>query len=50
MEWMKVRRHWKYMLQHQPVFESIASRRGPGPGGGAQLGKGCEVKTEGVEY
>lgn len=43
-------RHWECMFKHQPVFESTASRRGPGPGSGAQLGKGQEVKTEGVKY
>lgn len=31
-------------------LERTASRRGPGPGSGAQLGKGQEVKTEGVKY
>lgn len=43
-------RHWECRFKHQPVFESTASRRGLGPGSGAQLGKGQEVKIEGVKY
>lgn len=39
-------RPWENMLKHQPLFESTARRRGPGPGGGARLGKGHAEKTE----